>query len=180
MAAALDYCMRGVSVPLAFLVNPMSNSLLPEIARLRSHHRLRAAFGLIDKTLALAAVAAVAACGFALLFRRPAIAILFQRGSFTVESTSLVSAVFVGLAPSLIGWSLLELTARSLFALDRPWLPLAAAAIPVVTNMALTLTLGSLRPEWIGMGASAGMMAGFLALFVAAHARRRQWMGQNF
>jgi len=29
MAAALDYCMRGVAVPLALLVNPISNSLLP-------------------------------------------------------------------------------------------------------------------------------------------------------
>ena len=36
MAAALDYCMRGVGVPMAILVNPISNSLLPEIARLRS------------------------------------------------------------------------------------------------------------------------------------------------
>jgi putative peptidoglycan lipid II flippase len=30
MAAALDYCLRGVGVPLALLVNPISNSLLPE------------------------------------------------------------------------------------------------------------------------------------------------------
>ena len=43
MAAALDYCMRGVGVPLALLVNPISNSLLPEIARLRSLFRLREA-----------------------------------------------------------------------------------------------------------------------------------------
>ena len=59
MAAALDYCMRGVGVPLAFLVSPISNSLLPEIARLRSQLRLREAFRLIDRTLGLAALAAV-------------------------------------------------------------------------------------------------------------------------
>src|SRR5207253_2741631 len=52
MAAALDYCLRGVTVPLAFLVNPVSNALLPEIARLRSHLRLREAWHLIDKTIA--------------------------------------------------------------------------------------------------------------------------------
>src|SRR5262249_50659618 len=46
MAAALDYCMRGITVPLAFLVNPISNALLPEIARLRSHFRLREAWRL--------------------------------------------------------------------------------------------------------------------------------------
>jgi putative peptidoglycan lipid II flippase len=179
MAAAMDYCMRGVGVPLAFLVSPISNSLLPEIARLRSQMRLREAFHLIDKTLGLAALAAVAACAFALLLRQPAIAILFQRGSFTAESTILVSTVFLGLAPSLIGWSLLELTGRALFALDRPWLPLFAAMIPVMCNMVVTFWLNSSRPELLGLGASSGLMLGFLALFAAAHGSRKRWMAQS-
>src|SRR5204862_6028248 len=55
MAAALDYCMRGVGVPLAILVHPISNSLLPEIAR----RTVRDALRLIDRTIALAAAAAV-------------------------------------------------------------------------------------------------------------------------
>jgi putative peptidoglycan lipid II flippase len=179
MAAAMDYCMRGVGVPLAFLVSPISNSLLPEIARLRSQMRLREAFHLIDKTLGLAALAAVAACTFALLLRQPAIALLFQRGSFTAESTRLVSAVFLGLAPSLIGWSLLELTGRALFALERPWLPVFAAMIPVLCNVTLTLWLDSSKPELLGAGASTGLMLGFLALFAAAHASRKGWMTQS-
>ena len=96
------------------------------------------------------------------------IAILFQRGNFTAESTILVSAVFLGLAPSLIGWSLLELTGRALFALDRPALALCAAFIPVLVNVALTLWLHSSKPQLIGLGASVGLMAGFLALFGGA------------
>ncbi|MGA2134681.1 MAG: lipid II flippase MurJ [Bryobacteraceae bacterium] len=175
MAAALDYCMRGVGVPLAFLVSPISNSLLPEIARLRSQSRLRQAFRLIDRTLVLAALAAVAGCAVALAFRHAAIAILFQRGNFTAESTNLVSTVFLSLAPSLIGWSLFELTGRALFALDRPALPLLASFIPVAVNVALTLFLHSPQPQWIGLGASVGLMAGFLVLFTAAHARRGRW-----
>jgi putative peptidoglycan lipid II flippase len=176
MAAAMDYCMRGVGVPLAFLVSPISNSLLPEIARLRSQQRLREAFRLIDKTLAVAAMAAVGGCTVALLLRQPAIALLFQRGSFTAQSTHLVSEVFLGLAPSLIGWSLLELTGRALFALDRPWLPVFAAMIPVLCNVTLTLLLHSARPELLGVGASTGLMLGFLVLFAAAHANRRRVM----
>ena len=103
--------------------NPISNSLLPEIARLRSLFRLRDALRLIDKTIALAALVAVGGCGFALIFRQPAIALLFQRGSFTADSTRLVASAFLALGPSLIGWSLMEILARSLFALDRPWPP---------------------------------------------------------
>jgi putative peptidoglycan lipid II flippase len=176
MAAALDYCMRGVGVPLAFLVSPISNSLLPEIARLRSQLRMREAFRLIDRTLGLAALAAVAACGIALALRQPAIAILFQRGNFTAESTVLVSTVFLGLAPCLIGWSLLELTGRALFALDRPALAVCASFIPVLVNVTLTLWLHSVKPQLIGLGASVGLMVGFLTLFAAAHGSRKGWM----
>ena len=175
MAAALDYCMRGVSVPLAILVTPLSNSLLPEIARLRSASRVREALRLIDRTVGLTALAAVAACGFALLFRQPAIALLFQRGSFTAESTRLVSAVFLGLGPSLIGWSLIEVASRSLFGLNRPWPPVIAAAIPLLLNVAITLHLRSTRPELLGIGATLGLLAGAGALFVMAHVSRKRW-----
>jgi putative peptidoglycan lipid II flippase len=176
MAAALDYCMRGVAVPVALLVSPLSNSMLPEIARLRSLSKWRDAFRLIDRTLGLAALAAVLGCGFALIFREPAIALLFQRGSFTADSTRLVAAVFLGLGPSLVGWSLIEITARALFALDRPWPAMIAAAIPVLLNVAVTFSLGSQSPQLIGVGATVGLMAGFIALIAMAHIGRRQWM----
>jgi putative peptidoglycan lipid II flippase len=177
MAAALDYCMRGVGVPLALLVNPISNSLLPEIARLRSLFRLGEAFRLIDRTIALTALAAVSGCGFAIAFRTPAIAIFFQHGSFTTDSTRLVSAVFLGLGPSLVGWSLLEIGSRSLFALDRPWPPVIAAVVPVLINVTLTLRMRSFRPELIGIGSTLGLVAGFGVLFLMLHANRKRWLG---
>ena len=173
MAAALDYCVRGVTVPMAFLVSPVSNTLLPEIARLRGQLRLREAWRLIDKALALAALAAVGVCGIALAFRAPVIQIMFERGMFTAESTRMVSAVFLGLGPSLVGWSPLELTSRSLFALDRPWLPTIAAAIPVVVNVLLTLSIRSPQPQFIGVGASLGLLVGFLVVFVLAQTSRK-------
>jgi putative peptidoglycan lipid II flippase len=176
MAAALDYCLRGVGVPLAILVTPISNSLLPEIARLRSLFRLREAFRLIDRTTAMAALAAVAGCGFALLFREPAIRIIFQRGAFRADSTALVSAVFLTLGPSVIGWSLLEIFSRSLFALDRPWPAVIAAWIPVIFNVILTLWLHSFRPQLIGLGPSLGLLTGFFVLFGIAHASRVRWL----
>ncbi len=179
MAAALDYCMRGVGVPLALLVNPVSNSLLPEIARLRSLFRLRAAFRLIDRTLALAALVAVGGCAFALVFRHPAIALFFQRGSFTAESTDLVSAVFLGLGPSLVGWSLVEIGSRSLFALDRPWPPVIAAVIPLILNVVLTLRVQSMRPELIGLGSSIGLMVAFSVLFTMMRANRTRWFKEG-
>jgi putative peptidoglycan lipid II flippase len=179
MAAALDYSMRCLNVPLAYLINPASNSLLPEIARLRSRSQLRQAFRLIDKTIALVALVSVVGCAVGIAVRAPLIALLFQRGNFTAQSTRLVSAVFLGFAPSLIGWSLLELTARALFALDRPWLPLKAVAIPAVCNLSFVLLLRTPDPRWIGAGASLGFLIAFLVLAVLVRVNRRRWLAER-
>ena len=179
MAAVLDYGMRGVGVPLALLVNPISNSLLPEIARLRSLLRLNDALRLIDRTIALTALVAIAGCGCALIFRQPAIALFFQRGLFTSESTRLVAAAFLTLGPSVVGWSLIEIMSRSLFALDRPWPPVIAAVVPVLVNAGISMRVGAVRAEYLGLGSSVGLIAGFAVLFVVAHISRKRWLAQG-
>lgn len=174
MAAAFDYCMRGVSVPVAFLVLPVSSSLLPELARLCSLQRMREAQRLIDRAVALTALLSVGGCAFAVAFRSPAIRLIFQRGSFTGDSTLLVSEVFLGLAPSLIGSAVMEILARSMFALERPWPPVLASVIPLVCNVFITFRLGLSHPQYLGVGASAGLLMGCLALFAMTHLSRRK------
>jgi putative peptidoglycan lipid II flippase len=175
MAAAMEYCLRGVGVPLAILVSPLGNSLLPEIARLRSLRRFREALRIIDRTVWFTALIAIAMSGMALLLRHPAIALLFERGSFTPASTRLVAAVFLGFGPTLIGWSIIEIAARSLFALDRPWPAVLASLAPVLVNAAFTLRLRPADPQWIGAGASLGAFAGAALLLSIVHWNRARW-----
>lgn len=176
MAAAFDYCMRCVSVVVAYLVYPVSSTLIPEIARLRGSNRIAQAYRLIDKSVGLMAAGAAFCVGIAILVRTPVIALLFQRGNFTPESTRLVSAVFLGFAPSLFGGALMELIARCYFALDRPGLPLIAAFIPISVNLIVTSVLRSegklADPAMLGTGASFGLVAGVVALFALLHFRR--------
>ena len=137
MAAALDYCMRGVGVPMALLVNPISNSLLPEIARLRGLPRMRDALRLIDRTVALTALVvsgmrirgAVPASGdHALLSTRQ------LHGRFDATGGGGV----LGLGPSLAGWTLLEITGALAVRAEPSWPPVIAATIPVLSNVAVT------------------------------------------
>jgi putative peptidoglycan lipid II flippase len=177
MAAAFDYCMRCVSVVLAYLVYPVASTLVPEIARLRGTNETSRAYSLIDSAVLLMAVASVLSCVLGVLLRTPIIALLFERGNFTPESTRLVAAVFLGIAPSLIGWALLDLIARCFFALNRPRLPVIAAFIPITVNLAVTSLLraeGKLtNPAALGAGASIGLFIGFAALFAMIHLRRQ-------
>jgi putative peptidoglycan lipid II flippase len=177
MAAAFDYCIRCVNVVIAYLVYPVASTLVPEIARLRGMNQTAKARSLIDRGVGVMAIAAVVSCGAGILLRTPAITLLFQHGSFTADSTRLVSAVFLGFAPSLIGWALLELIARGFFALNRPRLPLIAAFIPITVNLVVTSVLrarGALaNPATLGWGASLGLLAGFATLFTMVHVRRK-------
>jgi peptidoglycan biosynthesis protein MviN/MurJ (putative lipid II flippase) len=76
----------------------------------------------------------------------------------------------------LIGWSLLELTSRSLFALNRPRLPIGVAVIPVLFNLALAWLVPYPQPQWIGLGASAGFLIAFLLLLTLIRVNRRRWL----
>jgi putative peptidoglycan lipid II flippase len=176
MAAAFDYCIRCVNVVIAYLVYPVASSLVPEIARLRGARQTPKAYSLIDRSIVLMTIAAVASCAIGVMLRTPVIALLFERGNFTPESTRLVAGVFMGFAPSVIGWALLDLIARCFFALDRQRLPLIAAFIPVTLNFAISSVLlarGKLMdPAMLGLGASIGFLAGFAVLFTMTHLRR--------
>lgn len=176
-AAAFDYCIRCVNVVIAYLVYPISNSLLPEIARLRGIGDTQKAYRLIDKSVGWMAAGSVLSCAAAVALRTPAISLLFERGSFTAQSTLLVSSIFLGFAPSLIGWSLLDLVSRSFFALDRPKLPAIAAFVPVTINVLVMSVLHATHklnnPATLGWGASIGLIAGFASLFAMIHLRKR-------
>jgi putative peptidoglycan lipid II flippase len=177
MAAGFDYSMRCVNVVVAYLVYPTAATLVPEIARLRGADDTQQSYRLISRGLRLMAAAAILATAAGILFRTPVIRLLFEHGSFTAESTQIVSGVFLGLAPSLVGWALMDLTARCFFALDRPTLPLLAACVPITVNLALSSFLrteGKLSdPAMLGLGASAGLLAGFAVLFAMIRIRRR-------
>jgi putative peptidoglycan lipid II flippase len=176
MAAAFDYCLRCISVVVAYLVYPVANSLVPELAQLQMSNQTARAYSLIGRSVRLAAGFALAAVAIGLLVRTEAIAILFQRGSFTPESTALVAAVFLGFAPGILGWTLMDLGSRCLFALNRAKLPVIAGLVPVSVNLAVMLALGwphrTVHPNLLAVGASVGLLCGFGALFVGIRLSR--------
>lgn len=178
MAAALDYCLRCISVVVAYLVYPVANSLLPEIGRLRNANDSARAYHLIDRSVGWMAAASIAACVMALLLRKPLIVLLFEHGRFTAESTAMVSAVFLGFVPGIAGWALLDLICRCSFALDRPGLSVLCAFIPVLVNLLVTLLI-PVTANTLALGASAGMIAGFAVLFGLTRFRGRNLAGNT-
>jgi hypothetical protein len=49
----------------------------------------------------------------------------------------------------------------------------------VLCNLALLLSLPTPQPEFIGLGASVGLLSAFVVLFALARARRAKWLAEN-
>ena len=77
------------------------------------------------------------ASAFLLVLSEPVVRLVFQRGEFDAESTSLTSEAlfFFAIGLAFNGASLLVI--RAFFSLQRPWLPTKVAALGVVLNAAL-------------------------------------------
>lgn len=58
--------------------------------------------------------------------------------------------------------------------MNLPWLPLCAAAIPVLFNIGVIAIHPTHDPEAIALGASVGLLLAFIVLFSVAHLQRRR------
>ncbi len=171
MTAAFDYGFRLFRVPLALLVVPLSQSLLPEIAALQSSPGERRGAAL---AMQRAAMLTVGVCTLLMvplmIWRGPLVELLFQRGEFGAASTAAVAAVLLGYMPVIIGRGVVDLLSRTLFGMGVYRAPLLAASLALAINAAVCALLPSVEPALIGAGAAIGFAAG--AVVIVSHVRK--------
>jgi putative peptidoglycan lipid II flippase len=157
MTAAFEYGYKLFRVPLALLVVPLSQSLLPEISSLRGTAIERAA-GLraLIRGAWLVAGASLAATLAMALLRVPLVRILFERGEFGAESTAAVAVVLLSYLPVMAGRSLCDFFTRTLFGIGKYRVPVIATGGALLVNLAVCSLLPAADPLWIGAGAVAG------------------------
>ena len=171
--AAFDYSLKLVGVPLAWLVVPLSSSLLSEIAPFRLRQDRQAALSAIRRAAMATALAAGAIIVLITALAPWLVAVLFERGRFSAASTATVTAILSGFCPALAAWSVLDIISRSLFALGSPRVPLLAAAVALVANILISLLAPMRSVGAIGAGAVAGFSAAaLLAAFYLRSLRR--------
>jgi len=93
-----------------------------------------------------------------MMLRRPIISILFERGLFDAESTDLVASALLLMSLGLVALLLLEVIARSFYALSDTLTPVLAGGIQVLMMVLLTLWLREtiFTPRgWLPLGALA-------------------------
>jgi putative peptidoglycan lipid II flippase len=77
------------------------------------------------------------------LLRRPVVAMLFERGFFTAESTELVAWALLWFAIGLVGHSILEVVVRAFYAMYDTWTPVTVGVIAMSLNVVFSLVFAA-------------------------------------
>jgi putative peptidoglycan lipid II flippase len=145
--AAIDKAFRIYQLPQGIFSVAIATVLFPTLARFASrgdHDSLRATMANGMRQILFVLLPATAAV---LVLSEPMIRLVYQRGEFTPEQTTLVATALFWFAFSLPTNGLFLLLTRTFFSLQRPWIPTSIAA----ANLAIT-ALAALGLYHLGVG----------------------------
>ncbi len=139
--AAIDKAFRIYQLPQGIFSVAIATVLFPTLARFAArgeHENLRATMANGMRQILFVLVPAAAAV---LVLSTPMIRLVYQRGEFTPEQTTLVATALFWFAFSLPTNGLFLLLTRTFFSLQRPWVPTAIAAANLVVTALAALGL---------------------------------------
>jgi putative peptidoglycan lipid II flippase len=145
--AAIDKAFRIYQLPQGIFSVAIATVLFPTLARFAArgeHDNLRATMANGMRQILFVLLPAAAAV---LVLSEPMIRLVYQRGEFTPDQTTLVATALFWFAFSLPANGLFLLLTRTFFSLQRPWLPTTIAA----GNLAVT-ALAALGLYHLGVG----------------------------
>jgi putative peptidoglycan lipid II flippase len=161
--AAIDKAFRIYQLPQGIFSVAIATVLFPTLARFATrgeYDSLRATMANGMRQILFVLVPATAAV---LVLSEPMIRLVYQRGEFTPEQTTLVATALFWFAFSLPTNGLFLLLTRTFFSLQRPWIPTAIAAV----NLAIT-ALAALGLYELGVGGIVAATAIATAVTVVA------------
>jgi putative peptidoglycan lipid II flippase len=153
---AIENAFRVYMLPQGIFSVAVATVLFPTLSRMASRRDprgMRRAVGIGMRQINLLLIPAAA---FIIVLSTPIVRLLFERGKFDPESTHLVSIALFWFAFSLPFGGLNLLLTRTFFAVQRPWIPTRLAALNMVVDIIVSLSL--YRPLGI-----AGLIIGTVA-----------------
>jgi putative peptidoglycan lipid II flippase len=139
--SAINNAFRIYMLPQGIFSVAVATVLFPTLSRMaagREPAAMRRAVGSGMRQINLLLIPAAA---FMLVLPTPIVQLVFERGKFNAESTHLVSIALFWFAFSLPFGGLNLLLTRTFFAVQRPWIPTALAAMNIVVDIVVSIAL---------------------------------------
>jgi putative peptidoglycan lipid II flippase len=138
---AIENAFRIYMLPQGIFSVAVATVLFPTLSRMaarRDPGGMRRAVGIGMRQINLLLIPAAV---FMIVLTTPIVRLVFERGAFSAESTHLVSIALFWFAFSLPFGGLNLLLTRTFFAVQRPWIPTRLAALNMVVDVIVSLSL---------------------------------------
>ena len=169
--AAIDKAFRLYMLPQGMFAVAVTTVLFPALSRLAARDD-RAGFGrTLDVGLRQISFLLVPAGIVSIVLAEPIVRLVYQRGAFDPEQTTVVAGALAAFAAGLVfnGWMLL--LNRAFYSLQNSWIPTAVAGGNLALNIVLYSVLYRVGVWGIPLSVSIANLAGALALFVLLRPR---------
>jgi len=163
----LYYADRLVQFPLGIFAIAISTAALPSLATQAASGQFDEFREILDDTLGLVFFIALPSTVGLILLGRPIIQLLFERGAFTVISTSMTNYALLCYALGLWAFSANRIIISAFYALQDTKTPVKVAVITVMINLGLSLLLmGPFKHGGLALALSLASMIQFCLLML--------------
>ena len=138
---AIENAFRVYMLPQGLFSVAVATVLFPTLSRMASRRDPDAMRNLIGNGMRQINLLMIPAMAFLLVLAEPVVRLLFQRFQFNHTATHLVAIALFWFALSLPFGGINLLLTRTFFAVQRPWIPTRLAAINIVVDVIVSLSL---------------------------------------
>ncbi|MDD2774217.1 MAG: lipid II flippase MurJ, partial [Elusimicrobiales bacterium] len=172
--AALGYAGKLIQVPMVIFSSSIITAVFPYFARQLEENKPEELKYSLARSVRTVGFVYIPFSLFAVIFAKPVIALLFQRGHFDAAATNLVAATFIFFSFQLFFHTSNIICSRVFFALKDMWTMTRFALLTVLLNAALNLLfIRFFSPPVAGIALSTCVCHAVTSLLFFMHLRKR-------
>jgi len=167
--AALAYADKIIQVPLIIFAGSVNTAIYPYFALQIATNKIDELKDTLAASIKMGGLIFIPIAGILIIFARPIIRVLFQRGAFDLQATELTSAILVCFALQLLSYYAMVIIMRLLFALREYGTIVKVLMVNIVVTIALNfLFMRFITPPVAGiaLSTSAGCFVSTILFFV--------------
>lgn len=139
--SALAFAFRLMYLPIGLFGVSVATAAVPEIARHLAGGATEDVKRTVSSGLRMMLMLSVPATVGLMALSNPIVELLFERGQFTSQSTSMTALALLCYAPGLIGYSAVKIASPTFYAMNDPRTPVLVSVATIALNLVLNLTL---------------------------------------
>ena len=161
----LSYAFRIMYLPIGLFGVSIATAALPVIARHATTNDTAAMRQTISSALRMMLMLNVPATVGLIALAHPIVALLLERGRFTVSDTAATASALMFYAPGLLGYSAVKIASPTFYSLRDSRTPVIVSVISVLANLAINLALvRAMGFRGLALGTALAAMFNALAL----------------